>query len=69
VRYLDAGTVNTTPGVTVNGSTPWDGHDQTLTGIVPVGLYYYRAVAVDDGGNFSQSGQSVPIQLKASLGL
>ena len=69
VRYLDAGQFNTTPGVTINGSVAWDGHDQTLTGLIPVGLYYYRAVAVDDAGNYSQSGQSIPIQLKASLGL
>jgi hypothetical protein len=67
VRYLDAGQFTTTPGVTLNRSTLWDGHDQTITGLVPIGLYYYRAVAVDDAGNFAQSGQSVPIQIKASL--
>jgi len=53
--------------VTLGGSTAWDGQDQTLTGILPVGLYYYRVVAEDDAGNFTQSGQSIPIQIAANL--
>jgi hypothetical protein len=67
VRRLDVGSVATTPGVAYNGSTTWDGKDQTLTGFVPVGLYYYRVVATDDAGNVAQSGESQPIQIKVSL--
>jgi hypothetical protein len=40
-----------------------------LTGILPVGLYYYRVVVTDDAGNTSQSWESRPIQIKASLRL
>ena len=69
VRQIDGGTVATTPGVTVTGATAWDGTDQTITNVVPVGLYYYRVVATDDAGNIAQSGESRPIQIKASLGL
>jgi hypothetical protein len=69
VRQLDGGTYNLTPGTTLNGSTNWDGKDQTITNIVPIGLYYYRVVATDDAGNAAQSGESKPIQIKASLGL
>jgi hypothetical protein len=67
VRQLDGGTYNTTPGVTLSGSTPWDGHDYTITGLVPIGLYYYRVVATDDAGNVAQSGESAPIMIKVSL--
>jgi hypothetical protein len=68
VRQLDGGTFNNpTPGSTVSGSTAWDGKDQTLTGIIGVGVYYYRVVAMDDAGNISQSGESKPIQVKLSL--
>jgi hypothetical protein len=69
VRQLDGGPYNTTPGVTLHGSTAWDGRDFTITGLLPVGLYYYRVVATDDAGNTAQSGESRPIQIKASLGL
>jgi hypothetical protein len=65
VRQLDGGTYSVTPGVTLKGSTSWDGKDQTLTGFVPVGIYYYRVVATDDAGNTAQSGESHPIQITA----
>jgi hypothetical protein len=67
VRQLDGGTYATTPGVTLSGSTPWDGRDYTITGLVPVGLYYYRVVATDDAGNIAQSGESSPLTIKVSL--
>jgi hypothetical protein len=53
-----------TPGTNVNGYTVWDGRDLSLTGILPVGLYYYRVVVTDDAGNVAQSGESKPIQIK-----
>jgi hypothetical protein len=64
VRQLDGGSYTLTKGSTLTGSTPWDGRDYTLTGFVPVGLYYYRVVATDDAGNVAQSGESTPIQIK-----
>jgi hypothetical protein len=68
VRYLDGGIVNNPHfNQPIFGSTAWDGRDQTLTGIVPVGLYYYRVVAQDDAHNWTQSGQSIPIQIRLSL--
>lgn len=67
VRRLDGGTVNVTPGVTKVGSTTWDGKDQTLLQLVPVGLYYYRVVATDEAGNVAQSGESKPIQLRLAV--
>ncbi|HVU74031.1 MAG TPA: hypothetical protein VHE83_13790 [Mycobacteriales bacterium] len=67
VRQIDGGTYNVTPGTTLTGSTAWDGHDQTVTGLVPVGVYYYRVIATDDGGTAAQSGESRPIQITAHL--
>jgi hypothetical protein len=64
VRQLDGGTYAVTPGQTLTGNTPWDGRDYTITGLVPIGLYYYRVVATDDAGNVAQSGESKPIQIK-----
>ncbi len=66
VRQLDHGPlVNITPGgPPTHGVTMWDGRDHSLTGIVPVGLYYYRVVVVDEAGNVAQSGESRPIQIK-----
>ena len=63
-RHLDAGTFAVTPGSTATGSTTWDGRDDTLTGILPVGLYTYRVLVTDQAGNAAQSADSVPIQLK-----
>jgi hypothetical protein len=56
-----------TPGINLKGYTSWDGKDMSLTGIVGVGLYYYRVVVIDDAGNVAQSQESKPIQIKASL--
>lgn len=64
VRVLDGGNHALTPGVTKSGHTLWDGKDQSLTGIVPLGLYYYRVVVTDAAGNVSQSGESRPITIK-----
>lgn len=41
-----------------------DEKDQSLTGIVPLSLYYYRVVVTDAAGNISQSGESRPITIK-----
>ena len=68
VRQLDGGTYATTPNTVVNGSTAWDGKDQTITGVVPVGLYYYRVVATDDAGNIAQSGESSRSRLRPPSG-
>jgi hypothetical protein len=64
VQQIDGGTYNVTPGTTLSGSTAWNGQDDTITGLVPVGLYYYRVVATDDAGNVAQSGESAPLQVK-----
>jgi hypothetical protein len=56
--------ITITPGVNVDGYTYWDGRDLSLTGILPIGLYYYRVVVMDDAGNIAQSGESKPIQIK-----
>lgn len=42
----------------------WDGRDSTLTNLLPLGVYYYRAVAVDEAGNWAQSGESKPITIR-----
>jgi hypothetical protein len=67
VKQLPTQNITVTPGATVSGSTPWDGTDNTITGLVPVGLYYYRVVATDDAGNTAQSGESAPIQVTVML--
>ncbi len=68
VRQINEAAPRTvTPGVPLNGSTPWDGKDNTLTGIVPAGVYYYRVVVTDDAGNTAMSGESRPITIKVKL--
>jgi hypothetical protein len=63
VRLLDGGTVAVTPGLVTSGSTSWNGMDPTLTGLLPVGTYYYSVLVTDQAGNTAQSGQSKPLQL------
>ena len=64
MRELDHGPITLVPGQLYQGFTYWDGKDKTLLGLVPVGLYYYRVVVVDEAGNISQSGESKPLQVK-----
>ncbi|WP_436794815.1 OmpL47-type beta-barrel domain-containing protein [Actinospongicola halichondriae] len=64
VRILDGGTHTVTPGTPLDGATLWDGENRTLTGLVPLGVYFYRVVAVDEAGNVAHSGESAPIQIK-----
>lgn len=64
VRTLDGGTYAVTPGVPLDGETLWDGQNRTLTGLVPVGIYFYRVVAIDEAGNVAHSGESAPIQIR-----
>jgi hypothetical protein len=63
VRYIEK-TVPVTPGVEKTDVLVWDGKDQSLVGIVPVGVYYFRVVAVDEAGNPAMSGESAPLQIK-----
>ena len=65
VRILDGGTHAVTPGAPLHGKTMWDGKNHTITGLVPVGVYFYRVVAVDEAGNVAHSGESAPIQIRA----
>jgi hypothetical protein len=58
VRHLNAGQIVVAPGVTYSGSTTWDGRHDGLTGLVPLGTYYYRVVATDAAGNPAMSGES-----------
>ncbi|HVT75724.1 MAG TPA: hypothetical protein VHD87_01745, partial [Acidimicrobiales bacterium] len=63
VRRIDAGTIAVTPGTTYNGSVQWDGTDQSLTGFLGVGTYYYRVIASDEAGNWTETGESQPLQI------
>jgi hypothetical protein len=65
VRVLDGGVVGVTPGQPLHSFTPWDGRNHTLTGLVPLGTYYYRVIAIDPAGNWAQSRESVPITIRA----
>jgi hypothetical protein len=69
VRRLDGGDIAVTPGVAKSGSTLWDGKDNSLIGVVPAGVYYYRVVAIDDAGNPAQSGESKKLQIKLKLAI
>jgi hypothetical protein len=65
VRRIDGGVVAVTPGgAPTSGYVEWDGTDQSLTGLVGVGLYHYRVVAIDEAGNRTQTGESKPLQIK-----
>jgi hypothetical protein len=64
VRRIDGGWVPVTPGVEKTGFVEWDGTDQSLTGFLGVGLYYYRVVVSDLAGNWTESGESKPLQIK-----
>jgi hypothetical protein len=65
VRRIQDITRTITPGVTTTFETVWDGKEDGLGAvIVPVGLYYYRVVIVDEAGNISQSGESQPLTVK-----
>ncbi|HVV36482.1 MAG TPA: hypothetical protein VHC63_07735 [Acidimicrobiales bacterium] len=63
VRRIDAGTIVVAPGTTYNGSVQWDGTDQSLTGFLGVGTYYYRVIASDEAGNWTETGESQPLQI------
>jgi hypothetical protein len=67
VRHLDGGVQTVTPGVKKTGHVLWDGTDDSLLGVLPAGLYYYRVVATDDAGNVAMSGESLGLQLKVKL--
>jgi hypothetical protein len=64
VRRIDGGTVNVTKGVNKDGFVTWDGKDGTLLNLVPLGIYYYRVVVVDEAGNVSHGGESKPITIR-----
>jgi hypothetical protein len=64
VRRIDGGWFATAPGVTTTRSVQWDGTDESLLRVVPVGLYYYRVIVSDEAGNWAESGESKPIQIK-----
>ena len=64
VRRLDAGTVVAPPGGTVNGQTMWNGKNDTLSALVPLGVYHYRVVVTDEAGNVAESGESRLITIK-----
>ncbi|MGH9286424.1 MAG: hypothetical protein ACRD0M_12240, partial [Acidimicrobiales bacterium] len=64
VRRIDDGTRTVTPATTLSGFTLWDGRDDSLLGIVPAGVYYYRVTVIDEAGNTAHSGESKPLQIK-----
>jgi hypothetical protein len=63
VRRIDAGNVSVAPGTTDNGSVTWDGSDQSLTKFLGIGTYYYRVIATDEAGNWTETGESQPLQI------
>jgi hypothetical protein len=63
VRRIDAGTVVVKPGVTTTASVTWDGTDQSGLGFLGLGPYYYRVIAMDEAGNWTETGESQPIQI------
>jgi hypothetical protein len=67
VRHLDGGVQTVTPGVKKSGYTLWDGSDDSIIGFLPAGVYYYRAIAIDDAGNVAMSGESSSLQIKLKL--
>ncbi len=80
VRQLDGGSADdnsqvcnpictVAPSTALKGYTLWDGKDKSLTGLVGVGIYYYRVIVIDDAGNVAQSQEAKPVQIKASLGI
>jgi hypothetical protein len=64
VRRIDGGVVNVPPGGLVNGSVQWDGKNDTLSGLVPIGIYHYRVIVTDEAGNVAESGESRLITIK-----
>jgi hypothetical protein len=65
VRMMDGGIINVVPGAgPVTRSVLWDGKTGSLTDLVPLGVYYYRVVAVDEAGNWTQSGESTKITIR-----
>ena len=64
VRRIDGGVRTVTAGVPYLGSVDWNGKDQTLLGLVGIGIYHFRVVAIDEAGNRTQSGESKPLQIK-----
>jgi hypothetical protein len=64
VRRIDGGTVAITKGVPTNGYVTWNGKDNSLLNLVPLGVYYYRVVVVDEAGNVTHSGESKPITIR-----
>jgi hypothetical protein len=64
VRRIDGGLVTVTPGTLFTGSVAWDGTDQSLLGFLGIGLYHFRVLVADEAGNWAESGESRPLQIK-----
>ena len=64
VRRIDGGDVSVTKGVTKSGYVTWNGKDDSLLNLLPLGIYYYRVAVVDEAGNPTFSGESKPITLR-----
>ncbi|MEY2570710.1 MAG: hypothetical protein QOE63_1060, partial [Acidimicrobiaceae bacterium] len=64
VRRFDAGDVTVTKGVVKSGFVTWDGKDNSLLNILPLGIYYYRVALIDEAGNTAFSGESKPITIR-----
>ena len=64
VKRIDGGTVPITKGVDKTGFVTWNGYDHSLLNLVPIGIYYYRVVVVDEAGNVTHSGESKPITIR-----
>jgi hypothetical protein len=65
VRRLQDVPKAVTPNVTATHSIKWDGRDEGLAGLVPLGTYYYRVFLTDEAGHISMTGESAPLTVKA----
>ncbi|MBA2280243.1 MAG: hypothetical protein H0W25_03275 [Acidimicrobiia bacterium] len=64
VRRITAPPVVVAPGTTLTQSVTWNGRDNSLLNILPVGAYYYRVTVVDEAGNVAASGESTRLTLR-----
>jgi hypothetical protein len=65
VRIIQHPTINLVPGAApAEYSVTWNGQQQSLTGLVPIGVYHYRVAVVDEAGNVAFSGESRPITIR-----
>ena len=63
-KLVPTGTITVAPGGFYNGFVTWDGKDGSLLNLVPLGIYYYRVVVVDEAGHVAHGGESPRITIR-----